>query len=616
MKKKVLGLSMLLALQMLASCENEKELNQPTEETTFLITRNGESTDWSTEPEQQPVNAYVFSNDVFRGRKLGMTVDADNSVSLNLAKGSKVYFTMGKEEPQSLKALISGVSAEADMLAASLSGTDNSSYYLSSPAIGQSGTVDLIRTVARLDLDLPTNGLTRIERITFDNLPASTTVVGNAAPHNPTSRYQTEVNLTPAVDASVTAVKYLYESADPVRMTVYGSYNNIPITATTEVSSILRNKVYKLHVANAGASFKLTLSVREWQEGGTTESDPDVNERILINRDYSVFPNGTTADFNLNKVALPGDGASFTMAFLSDSRVDVAYLMGVTNDITVGTPAVSFEGNKVCTRIPITVAEQGRGKLPYRVKVGLKSALREQAYDYVELDVAASRHQIQTTTIAGITWMQFNARSRDLEDQIYPIDGANVEYMYENNWLSTVGGLFQWGRMHMYTPWMSGTNNEGNQNQDSPWVNTTHVPCPEGYRAPTRSELKAILPDKFTIPGSHTVNGETIDVTLHRSAIQPPAVNGVSVLARYIKLTSRESGQALYLPLSGNKGDKSTTTNPYFGHGFTYWCNEYHGGGYSYCIRFWPGGGGTSAAMATDYRQPAEAFAYLRCVKE
>ena len=616
MKRKVLGLGMLLALQILASCENEKELNQPTEKTTFLITRNGESTDWSGEPEQQPVNAYVFSNQVFRGRNLGMTIGADNSVSLNLAKGSKVYFTMGKEEPPSLKALISGVSGEAEMLAASLSGTDNSSYYLSSSAISQEGTVDLIRTVARLDLDLPTDGLTRIERITFDNVPASTTVLGNVSPHNPTTRYQTEVNLTPAVDASVAAIKYLYETADPVRMTVYGSYNNIPITASTEISSILRNKVYKLQVANAGASIKLTLAVREWEKGGTTESNPDVNERILMNRDYSVFPNGTTADFNLNKINLPGEGASFTMAFLSDSKVDVAYLMGMTNDITVGTPAVSFEGSKVCTRIPITVVEQGRGKLPYRVKVGLKSALREQAYDYVELEVAGSRHQIQTATLAGITWMQFNARSRNLEDQIYPIDGASVSFMYENNWLSTVGGLFQWGRMHMYTPWMSGTNNEGNQVQDNPWVNATHVPCPEGYRVPTRNELKTILPDNLTIPGSHTVNGETIDVTLHRSTIQPPAVNGVSVLARYIKLTSRESGQSLYLPLGGNKGDKSTTTNPNFGHGFTYWCNEYSGWGYSYGIRFWPGGGGTSATMTANYTQPAEAFAYLRCVKE
>lgn len=40
-------------------------------------------------------------------------------------------------------------------------------------------------------------------------------------------------------------------------------------------------------------------------------------------------------------------------------------------------------------------------------------------------------------------------RSRDLEDQIYPLDGATVEDMYHKSWINTVGGLFQFGRLYM-----------------------------------------------------------------------------------------------------------------------------------------------------------------------
>lgn len=67
--------------------------------------------------------------------------------------------------------------------------------------------------------------------------------------------------------------------------------------------------------------------------------------------------------------------------------------------------------------------------------------------------MAPSDKQIETVEIGGNVWMAFNARSRDLDDQIYPLDGATIEDMYRTSWINTVGGLFQSGRLYMYVPW-------------------------------------------------------------------------------------------------------------------------------------------------------------------
>ena len=91
--------------------------------------------------------------------------------------------------------------------------------------------------------------------------------------------------------------------------------------------------------------------------------------------------------------------------------------------------------------------------------------------------------------------MAFNARSHDLEDQIYPLDGATVEDMYHKSWINTVGGLFQFGRLYMYVPWQgyNPSNNLGNQTADAPWVKDT------GYRLVTNGSLCFLQTKRFRV---------------------------------------------------------------------------------------------------------------------
>lgn len=65
--------------------------------------------------------------------------------------------------------------------------------------------------------------------------------------------------------------------------------------------------------------------------------------------------------------------------------------------------------------------------------------------------------------------MAFNARSRDLEDQIYPLDGATVEDMYHKSWINTVGVCSSLS--FIYVRALAGYNPSqlGNQTADASW---------------------------------------------------------------------------------------------------------------------------------------------------
>lgn len=103
MKIGALSVNFLLAMGLLAGCESNVDSSLFESDVKFSFSQSGNSVDWNGESEKLSVNAYIFSNSVFTGRKLNVPVGTDNMVSLNISKGGKVFFTLGSEEPQSLK---------------------------------------------------------------------------------------------------------------------------------------------------------------------------------------------------------------------------------------------------------------------------------------------------------------------------------------------------------------------------------------------------------------------------------------------------------------------------------------------------------------------------------
>lgn len=488
----------------------------------------------------------------------------------------------------------------------------------SADIVGREVIVTMKHGVARIDLNTLSDRKILIDELTVENAPAATRIFVEKDPvSGKTVSYKKPYE--PAFSGKDEAVFYLFESADPVTVTVHGSYDGIPVRIQVSIPEVERNKIYELEILNAGATFKGVFDVKDWEDGETVTGKPDTDRRITISPSQSSLPQGITADFEKNVVNVPASGITgLRLAFVADTRIDITDVEGLAEGVSVGRMTVTDAPEGIVSAFDVSIPAQTNGRLGYSVFVHLKNALFADSYDFVEIKVAPSDHQIETVEMGGNIWMAFNARTPDLDDQIYTLDGLSVEEMYRYNWINTVGGLFQFGRQYMYTPWVgyNPSNNLGGQEQDIPWQSASHTPCPEGYRLPTRTELESIFPKGETIPGSYVVgNGERITATLHTAEGKLITPTGVSGSQRYVKFTAEDTGRYLIIPLAGGKGDKSTSNNPAFGKRAVLWTNSNAGCPGGYALAYWMKFENNESTAITEERLQMEAFASVRCVK-
>ena len=612
-----------LCMLLLGACAHDTQetyLPEPAMHTLRIKGIAAEGTD--SAPDLSRVDAFLFAG----GKKYKTSLlDLAQGGDITVFGSAGLYFFTGEEFPEQPD----GISEEDFRAIAFGKGLhDNSAPEFYAAAVDYDGKqedgsyllVNIRRGVARIDLDTSADGKTQISEITVEDAPEETLPFneGGAVPSGKTVRYTRSFD--PPVSGKTAGLFRIFESSRPVNISLKGSYDGVPVSLRMALPVIDRNKVYTLEVLNAGSSQGVQFTVSDWEEGDTVTGKPDISHRLKIDEAHSVIPEGVAVDFENNTVSVPASGAEgMKLAFLSETAVTLAAVDGNDADISLGGITSGYEGDKVLSLLPLDIAPQRNGRLAYSFSLHLKKPSLAQAYDFVDVRVEQSPTQIPTVEIGGSVWMAFNARSRDLDDQVYPLDGAGVEEMYRNAWTTTVGGLFQFGRKYMYVPWQgyNPSNNLGNQKQDKPWQHDTHMPCPDGYRIPTRDELRALLPPGTTVPGTYTAgNGEQITGTLHTGEGTLSTPTGVTGTQRYLKLTSGVTGHSLILPLAGYKTDKSTAANPKFGQAITLWTDEWGPtGGYAWIfyLEFGSNTGQTATVVEKQYQM--EAFCSARCVK-
>lgn len=476
--------------------------------------------------------------------------------------------------------------------------------------------IQLKRAVARIDFTNTTGDAEIVvNKIIVENAPASTFVFAqDSINESSTVSFTREfAELFQGVEAGVF---YIYESDKPVNLRILGEYGDSPLNILTTLPSVERNKVYNLQIVNFNSTVQGAFTVKDWEEGASTGAQPATATSLFIDKVNSVIPEDVKVDYGTNTVTVPYSGAKdMKLAFLAKTKVSISSVEGEisTAKITANEPIKVEDG--YISSFNMTVDPNKR--LAYSVIINLKD--EEGRHNFVELDVEYNpTRTIETVEIAGATWMAFNCTSPDIDKQVYPVDGLSVEETYQQNWIGAVGYLYQFGRQYGYIPYNSYNpcNNLGNQEQDRPWVNYSHMPCPEGYHVATLEEFRKLCPSGTTIPGTYTAgNGESITVTIHAiegDLITPTKVGGVG---RYMKFTSNDTGNVLILPIAGYKGDKSTASNPAFGKDAVYWTNSNASckGGHARAYRFlfnW-----TDTCNMEEFQFAMEAFAYVRAIK-
>lgn len=587
---------------------------------TFLIKTTTQPQDILTN-----INGYAVQGGIFY-KSFKDIEYREEGFSLDVPRNAHLFLSSNIEEPMSMEALNPGQTTLTHLMAMT---TDADAVHSPTQAPEffsgvyvpnieseqqQIHSIEMVRSTARLDFDMTRDQKIKVDRIVVSGASQTTRIFEGTAPWSSDQKVEYQCSYNPALADVATDQFRLYESNTPIQVTVYGTYNQIPTVVKVAIPQILRNHIYRIKISNAGNTINGSFNVMPWQTGDDIEANPGLSA-ITMDAQNSIFPSDIAVDYVKNIISVPDQGGEFTVAFRSETSLTVSSVEGQHADFQY-TPAgvESVEGGLI-TKFDVRIAPQANGKLAYTVKLNLQNDLLQNSYDQVVFNVAQSANQIPTVTLGGITWMAFNATTPRLEDQLYTLDGMTVHQAYHEHWLDYIGGLFQWGRKYKYTPWLSGATDAGSQSQNSPWVADTHMPCPDGFRVPTEMELRKLLPNRLAIPGSYDYNEELITVAIHSAQNPNVSISGVTGTARYITLTST-TGQVMYIPLAGQKDDKSWATSPGFGASFCLWASEVATvGGHAWVAEFSPGAA-VSGNVADRKQIPAEAYAYLRCIKK
>lgn len=572
-------------------------------------------------PASVKTNCYLF-----RGNILYQIVrDLSPSFNLSIPEKASLYFFAGDTEPAELLNVKEGVTTLEDFLNIRTNTSSDKTFKFYTTAITDLNSstdfdIKLHRIWARIDVDKTSSNLLEIDKLVVSGKKTSTLLFKKDNYIHPSTR-QGQVR---GLNSSSVKDQFLevYESEDPLDIAIEGLYDDIPIIFRTTLPKVMRNHQYTLKLVNAGAEITGVFEVNEWTETDTINTAPNADEKIIINEIHSVFPNGTNVDSSGQSISIPHTGGEVTLAFLAASPVDFESIIDEDNNLDVDMNSqITRESGKILTKYKIHVKGQGENTMPYATTLKPKSVLRQYSSSQISLIVQSPPLYIREVTLGGLTWMAFNVQSKN--DIIYPIKGNNVEAMYNNEWITSLGGMFQYGRLYRYAPWESGINNQGNQSVDDSWTNATKTPCPEGYRLPTYKETTDFF-GNYTggglVPGKWKAgNGEEITATIETASNSQININGVIGTAKFLKLVGSSKGDILYIPFGGMKSNTNPSDkNPQFSQGFRLWLSEESSNDPSKAWSIFCGNlNGVDAQIKNIafIEADKESYAYARCVK-
>lgn len=239
-------------------------------------------------------------------------------------------------------------------------------------------TIRMRRSVARIDLNNPDRGVT-VHRVTLHGIADRGYLHEGSAPRTPQTAERTEfvADYTDApLDNGQQTLLYLCEQVNDGQLTAEAIVEfggGLHRMTATFPEQIHRNRVYTLQIHGRGAETTLTITGDEWQEGASTEAEPD--RRGLIDLSRSILPEGVRANATLDTLFVAPRGGEFQLAINAEAGTEVKIegkVRGVT--ATVGAPTRSL--------IPIaTVDVASSHRMPHERQAYLHLEIRrDQLY--------------------------------------------------------------------------------------------------------------------------------------------------------------------------------------------------------------------------------------------
>ena len=584
------------------------------------------------------VELFHFSRQMLKG-KVTVTVPQTDPVTLEKEEESRIYALSGYSIDT--KVADSGEELFAHTLIQSPEGAQSAPMFFSGVAeldIAEDDlSVPLTRGVARIDVNNTDAGL-QIKSVTVSDAAAASYIfpLEESVCESNVVTYSRDFEGIRGLEKGVIT---LFESANPATVTITGTSDGEPVEIVMKTPAVKRNKVYTVTLTptdpNQTATVKGTITVADWEEGDDYNPGPDTSHGIMLDIAASAFPANVKYDEVTGIVDVPAEGLEdLRLAFRSDLRIDIDNftLSGewVEKDsladrgaFTINNYKVTESGNDIITTYSVKIKPQLICRSEYLIDLGVRKASMVSVYDHVRIRVAPHPKQIHTVKMAGMEWMCFNATSKNLEDQIFPLEGVSVEEMYNEHYVDCVGNYFQYGKENPFSPWTSNNPNQfADQPRDIPWKTEGRMPLPEGYHVSSAAEWKALMPNGIVLPASWmTASGDSIKgslVTLPGTLETPSAAtNKKNFKMRYVLLESVTTGNKLYVPLAGIKPNNTAEVPGHGNLGFdlrtSYWLADDR---YCWLIDYKATADKEDGAAASQNRWNYDGFMLVRGVKD
>lgn len=329
----------LTALFLTACSEQfEAELQHPGPGTRVTAVFPGFGTDSTSNDTSHPtlvgdIQACLFDNGVMTQIFTDLTASAEG-YSLNVKNTSGTLYmlanTAGTIDLQ--KMMEDGISEQQWLNTTTSLADRNVTRYITGSVKLESRKEEanplpltLKRGVARLDVHLGGTNI-QVNSISLQRIKQKGFLFEHDPAQSPEEAQDTTVTISfskPLQHDSL-AVAYLLEQATPdASVAVQASIDGKAYQMEAKLPyTIKRNSVYTLSVQKDHTTNKLSLLIKEWQDGGETELVPDFDSKLTIDTEHSNLPQGAIVADTKDILTLPYTAADFQLSVDADEQLE------------------------------------------------------------------------------------------------------------------------------------------------------------------------------------------------------------------------------------------------------------------------------------------------------
>lgn len=411
MKKQIKGLEKLSAylsalFLLFTSCN---DMDSPQRDTLDYTFRQIRFTSHSkVDANLTNINCYLFRSGILYKRYHNLAISGDGRLGFNVPAHSELYFLANITEPSQLAEMKEGDTTREEFLSYHTSVTEEhsptrapSEFYSTkvNPDITDSSfDVSLGLSLSRIDIDASAASGIKIERIYTRNAAGTTSYFPSDNLSHATETHTYSFTFRQPESGKVEDVFRIYESATPVTFIIEGIYGDAPVTVSTIIKQIKRNKIYNIRIQSDGMNVVSNILIDDWKNGSEVTASENEGTAIRIDTEHSVLPANTTLDTSktvANIVSLDIT-TKIKLAFLTNEALQLESVEGLPQ--AIGLPETSILNKKHLTSYEITLTPNS-SLLTSCVTLNFKTISGEQnIYGKITLNNHPSSHTNGKTT--------------------------------------------------------------------------------------------------------------------------------------------------------------------------------------------------------------------------